>query len=48
MNNFLNQSDPYRFLFLNTSTFTGKCTFKDWYVIGNQIKYILTRIRNST
>ena len=41
------QTDNYRFLFLNNSTYIGKCTFKDWLVFGNQIKYTLSLIKNS-
>lgn len=48
LSNFLNQADSYRFLFWNSSTFIGKCTFKDWNTIGNQIKYTLSKIKNST
>jgi len=48
MSNVLNQNDNYRFLFFNKSTCVGKCTFKDWGVIGNQIKYTLSRIKRST
>jgi hypothetical protein len=43
-----NQSDMYRFLFVNQSTCVGKCTFKDWGLIGNQIKYTLLRVKKST
>jgi hypothetical protein len=48
MNNVLSQNDGYRFLFFNKNTMVGKCTFKDWSVIGNQIKYTLSRIKKST
>ena len=34
-------------MFLNNSTYIGKCTFKDWHVFGNQIKYSLSLIKNS-
>lgn len=42
------QSDMYRFLFVNQSTCVGKCTFKDWGIIGNQIKYTLSKVKRST
>ena len=45
--NLQNQSDVYRFLFINESTCVGKCTFKDWSLISNQIKYTLARIKKS-
>ncbi len=47
MTNVLGQNDNYRFLFFNENTCVGKCTFKDWAVIGSQIKYTLCRIKKS-
>lgn len=47
MSNVISQNDNYRFLFMNLSTCVGKCTFKDWSLIGNQIKYTLSRIKKS-
>ena len=43
----LNQNDGYRFLFANKSTCVGKCTFKDWSVVGDQIAYTLNRIKKT-
>jgi len=40
----LNQTDIYRFLFVNESTYIGKCTFKDWSTIGKEIKHALITI----
>jgi hypothetical protein len=34
----LKPSDPYKFLFHNASTFSGKSTIKEWKNIGNQIR----------
>ncbi len=48
LSNLQTQSDTYRFLFLNQSTCVGKCTFKDWTLVGNQIKYTLSRVKNYT
>ena len=41
MNSITNPNDAYRFLFTNRSTFTGKCTIKDWNTVGNHLKYAL-------
>jgi hypothetical protein len=48
LSNLSQQNDAYRFLFVNRSTYSSKCTFKDWSLIGNQIKYTLSRIKKST
>ena len=34
----LKPNDPYKFLFHNTSTYSGKSTIKEWKTQGNQIR----------
>ena len=34
----LKPQDPYRFIFHNVSTYSGKCTIRDWKGVGHLIR----------
>lgn len=38
-------SDPYRFLFHNTATYSGKSTIREWKAIGNQVREMVETLR---
>jgi hypothetical protein len=37
----LKPSDPYRFLFHNAATYSGKSTIREWKTVGRQVREVL-------